>query len=272
MSSRVCSWIILALAWVVLVFSAPALHATEVRDALAQMVRLMGYGAGIHDFKNYVLRGREEYRIRAHENFVRILEVIAGLERSGELTGTDQEALKPLKSVVESYDTALDRVTELRKKGWRIEDIDRAVVVDDTAAVQGLAALRTGRTWTPLEEIEFHLGYGKAIHNFKNYVIRGHESYGAEALEDFFAVDSLIADQLGGQSEIAKPQAVALNNIRGVVQAYRDNLALVAGLIARQRSVRQIDLAVKVNDTPAEMGLARLRQRPAHDAARRSNP
>ena len=124
--------------------------------------RLMGYGGGIHNFKNYVLRDREEYRTAARTDFARILDVIAGIERGGELNAAEQQALKAFKAVVESYDAAVDRITELRNKGWRAEDIDRVVIIDDTAAVPGLDTLRARWTWTDLEEIEFQLGYGKA--------------------------------------------------------------------------------------------------------------
>jgi len=270
--------------WIMLTVAACILplheaRAADPRDDLAQVVRLMGYGGGIHNFKNYVLRGRKEYQASAREDFTRILKIIARLERSAKLNSTkDQQALSVVKAVVESYDAALDRVTLLRNKGWRIEDIDRTVIIDDNPAKAGLDALRAKWTWSDFEEIEFQLGYGKAIHNFKNYALRGHESYHTEALENLLAVDSLIAGQLS-QPDLIDPKTLlfrkhrdALEGVERVARAYRENLGLIERLIAMQRSVRQIDLAVKINDGPANAGLAHLRGQRAGISAQRSKP
>jgi|GEM_PF-2052879 len=285
-------WIMLTTA--VFILPAHEAYAADPRHDLAQIVRLMGYGGGIHNFKNYVLRGRMEYQVSARKEFTQILEIIARLKPNTELNSTqDQQALRAIKAVVESYNAALDRVTELRDKEWRIEDIDRAVIIDDTAAKIGLNHLRNKWTWSDFEEIEFQLGYGNAIHNFKNYVLRGHESYHTEALKNLLAVDSLLAGGLS-RAELINPQTVAeslvtrkgeispdtgeayddavkemthlfrevrvaLENVERVARAYRENLVLIERLIAMQRSVRQIDLAVKINDGPAMAGLAHLR-------------
>ncbi len=264
-----------------------SLYAADVRDELAQIVRLMGYGGGIHNFKNYVLRDREEYRSAARTNFRDILDLIANLERSDKLNAAEQQALKAIKVVVESYDTALDRIADLRNKEWRIEDIDRVVIIDDTAAVQGLDTLRARWTWTDLEEIEFQFGYGNGIHNFKNYVLRGRKNHHTEALQNLLAVEALVATLLD-RPELKDPQTAAqqwvaakgkgdddgavqeltrlfrnnraaLEDVARTARAYRDYLDLIERLIAVQRSVRQIDLAVKINDGPAKAGLAHLR-------------
>jgi hypothetical protein len=292
-------------AWLALL-PAVSLQAAEVRDELAQIVRLMGYGGGIHNFKNYVLRNREEYRTAARADFTRILDVIAGLERGDELNAAERQALNALKVVVESYATTLDWIADLRKKKWRVEDIDRVVIIDDTAAVQGLDALRARWSWTDLEEIEFQFGYGKGIHNFKNYVLRGREKYHTEALQNLLAVEALVANLLG-QPELTNPQTAAeklvttkgavdttdtaaydkavqeithlfredraaLENVERTARAYRDHLDLIERLIGMQRSVRQIDLAVKINDGPAKAGLAHLRGQRASSTAQRSKP
>ncbi len=285
---------------------AVSLQAAEVRDELAQIVRLMGYGGGIHNFKNFVLRDREEYRTAAHTDFTGILDVIARIEGDGKWNAAEQQALKAVKEVVESYNAALERVAELRLKGWRIEDIERVVIIDDSAAVQGLDVLRARRNWTDLEEIEFHLGYGKAIHNFKNYVLRGREIYHTEALQNLLAVEALVANQLS-RAELRNPRAAAhklvrekgttepaddvayekaveeiaqllgedraaLENVERTARAYRDHLDLIERFIATQRSVRQIDLAVKINDGPAKAGLAHLRGSRSGITALLSNP
>jgi methyl-accepting chemotaxis protein len=133
------------------------------------------------------------------------------------------------------------------------------VLIDDSAAVIALEALRARWQWNDFEEMEYLLGYGQAIHNFKNFVLRGHERYDAEALEQLLAVDALIATQLAAEG-VDDGDRVSLEQLERVVHGYRDYLPLVDKLHAMQRPVRQIDLAVKVNDDPGIAGLAQLRK------------
>jgi hypothetical protein len=270
-------------------------HAASARDDLAQVVRLLGYGAGIHNFKNYVLRGRENYHADARRQFRQARDIIDSLARSPEIGAADQEALAAVRDVAVAYDVALDRVAALRAKGWRIGDIDRSVIIDDSAAVSGLDRLRGKWRWSDFEEMEYKFGYGKGIHDFKNYVLRGQDRYHTAALESLLAVEALVASQLSlpqlATPELAAEQAVeregevsrsdtaafssarqsvargfvadraALEAVERAARAYRNNLALVDRLLGLQRPIRQIDLAIKINDGPAVEGLARLRDK-----------
>ncbi len=292
MRYRVHLWFVLSLAAWMLPFH--GLQAAGAQQDVALIIRLMGYNGGIHNFKNYVLRGRQEYYTAARENFAQILEVIPRLKDSAELNPKDQEALDIVKAVVESYNTTLDRLAGLRAKGWRTEDIDRTVIIDDTPAKAALDALRGKWSWSDVEEMEFQLGYGKAIHNFKNYLLRGQERYHTDALQDLLTVDALIARQ-SSLSELANPRLAAqtavdregkiarqdqdaydravrdtengfrqdraaLEAVERVARSYRNHLQLINKLIAAQRSVQQIDQVIKIYDIPAKQGLARLRQ------------
>ncbi len=240
---------------------AQPLQASETRDTVAEIVRLMGYGAGIHNFKNYILRGahREKYGSEAAGQFGRALELVKGLERQASLGAAEREALAGIRRVLEAYLAGLTRIKELFEKGWRLEDIDRVVIVDDTPAVEGLKRLRAGHQWNPLEQIEYELGYGGGIHNFKNYVLRGTEADYTAALTNLLAVESLIAQMLSEPAGREPGRAQDLADLERVTHAYVEYLPLVERLIRMQRPIVQIDLAVKVNDEPAKTALARLR-------------
>ncbi|RKZ36702.1 MAG: hypothetical protein DRQ37_03570 [Gammaproteobacteria bacterium] len=231
-----------------------AVQAAGAKDDVARMIRLLGYGAGIHNFKNFVLRDRDAYAEKARAEFTQALTIINGLESNPEMNSRDREALRAIEEAVASYRAGLDKIPELRLKGWRIEDMDRSVVVDDTAAVNGINTLRAKWNWSDFEEMEYQLGYGKAIHHFKNYVIRGHERYHTDALASLLAIGGLVAGQLraGGSPE-------ALGEIRRIAHAYQEYLGLVERMQYLQRPTNQIDLAVKINDGPATKALASLR-------------
>jgi hypothetical protein len=159
--------------------------------------------------------------------------------------------------MTQGYGAGLERIAQLRSKGWRLEDIDRAVAVDDSAAIAALDRLRSRWQWSDLEALEYQLGYGKGIHNFKNYVLRQQPRYHTQALESLLAVESLIVNQFNGD-RLDVEQKAALAKIGRVAQSYRNYLVLVERLHAIQRTERQIDLAVKVNDEPAIMALTQL--------------
>ncbi len=296
MRYRVHLWFVLFMAAWMLPFH--GLQAAGAQQDVALIIRLMGYDGGIHNFKNYVLRGRQEYYTAARENFAQILEIIPRLKDRAELNPKDQAALDIVTAVVESYNTTLDRLAGLRAKGWRTQDIDRTVIIDDTPAKAALDALRAKWSWSDFEEMEFQLGYGRAIHNFKNYLLRGQERYHTDALQNLLAVDALTARQFS-LPEFAHPQSAAqtavdregkitrqdqhaydravrdtenrfrqdraaLEAVQRVARSYRDYLQLINKLIAAQRPVQQIDQAIKIYDTPAKQGLARLRQAGAY--------
>ncbi len=292
MRYRVHLWIVLFMAtWMLPVHG---LQAAGAQQDVALMIRLMGYDGGIHNFKNYVLRGKQQYSKAAQNNFAQILEIIPRLKNNAELNSDDRQALDSVKAVVESYNTTLDRLAGLRAKGWRTEDIDRTVIIDDNPAKAALDSLRAKWTWSDFEEMEFQLGYGKAIHNFKNYLLRGQERYHTDALQNFLTVDALITRQLSlpefsdprmsaqttvdregtitPQEQDAYHRAVrerethfrqdraALEEVARAARSYRDYLQLINKMIAIQRPVEQIDQAIKIYDASAKQGLAHLRQ------------
>jgi hypothetical protein len=231
--------------------------AGSARENVATLVRSLGFGAGIHNFKNFVLRGRDEYYDAAKKDFDIALDSLNQLENSPELTLEDRAAVAVIKGMIDEYDRGLDRVITLRDKGWRLGDVDRSVAVDDTRSIAALAQLREKWEWSDLEQIEYHLGYGMGIHNFKNYLLRQDERYHTLALENFLAVESFL-DSLYGNTNLDSAQRAALDQISRVSQSYRNYLALIERFHAQRHPVRKIDLAVKINDRPALEGLAVL--------------
>ena len=231
--------------------------ASAARENVATLVRSLGYGAGIHNFKNFVLRGRDDNFDAAKKAFDIALGSLNQLENSPELTPEDRAAVAVIRAMIDEYDNGLDQVISLRNKGWRLGDVDRSVTVDDTRAIAALAQLREKWEWSDLEQIEYQLGYGKGIHNFKNYLLRQDERYHTLALENFLAVESLLVSQYSNTS-LDSAQRAALDQISRVARSYRDYLALIERFHAQQHPVRKIDLAVKINDRPALEGLAVL--------------
>lgn len=252
----------LALLLAVLLMSAMANHAAraaEPRSELAQVVGLLGYGGGIHQFKNYILRGQSHYRIAALDSFDRARLIVATLARNELFDAGERASLQALDDVIDDYQQALQKAANLHRESLSAELIDRLVLVEDDEALAGLERLRSRWVWSDFEEMEYRLGYGHAIHDFKNFVMRGHQRHYTGALEQLLAVESLIASQLA-TDRLAEEHREALGRLDRVVRGYLDYLPLIDKFHNMQRPVQQIDLAVKVNDGPGIEGLSTLRR------------
>lgn len=247
------------LAIIMIALLLPLVASAGPREDVAHLVRALGYGGAIHQFKNYVMRSEPRYREATARSLAAAQGRLDALSRDAGLDAGDKAAVRDLVTTVAAYQDALQQVADLKREGLPPDQVDRLVLIDDSAAVIALEALRARWQWNDFEEMEYLLGYGQAIHNFKNFVLRGHERYDAEALEQLLAVDALIATQLAAEG-IDDGDRVSLEQLERVVHGYRDYLPLVDKLHAMQRPVRQIDLAVKVNDDPGIAGLAQLRK------------
>jgi methyl-accepting chemotaxis protein len=109
---------------------------------------------------------------------------------------------------------------------------------------------------TALSGLYTQIGYGGAIHEFKNYVLR----------QDMPRLQKFQRAVGGGQREIRRylelqhsdAEDVALKNIAQVLTDYLEAINVAQQLVAQGASPEQIDQQVKVNDKPALEGLAQL--------------
>jgi hypothetical protein len=245
-----------------LLINSSAVQAGSAQHEIARIIHLLGYGGAIHNFKNYVLRGehRPEHGEIARRQFSMVLDIIMRLEKKTEMEHQAIKSLTDVRDMVEGYLSGLIRIKGLYEKGWRLEDIDRVVIVNDELAVKGLDYLRSKWQWQLLDEMEYQLGYGGAIHAFKNYVLRAKDSYFTHALEKFLVVESILSE-LSNQKKLTEEDKGNLATVERVIHAYIEYLSLIERLMRMHRPVRQIDLAVKINDRPALDALKQLREK-----------
>lgn len=105
----------------------------EIRAAL-------GYGGMVHQFKNFVLRqdGPRVEKVRANINSA-LVTIDAYLELP--VLAVERQALLDIKAVVLQYSNGLNKAMELAADGTGPEQIDQAVKVDDSPALEGLQTL-----------------------------------------------------------------------------------------------------------------------------------
>jgi methyl-accepting chemotaxis protein len=120
-----------------------SLRAGIPANSLEELEYHMGYGSGIHSFKNFILRADESYRAKASLGVSQALLVLRRFRDSTDTSPEQAAALDQIEGVLRAYEDALPRVQELIGQGKTAIEIDAVVKVDDAPALRGLAALRT---------------------------------------------------------------------------------------------------------------------------------
>lgn len=110
---------------------------------ISEIQALAGYGGMIHNFKNYVLRGREEYYEKANTNIAKLRAVIESY-RKFDLNRGETVALEDVVHMLDAYGAALDTINTMLADGAGPKDIDVEVKVDDLPALRALNLLAHG--------------------------------------------------------------------------------------------------------------------------------
>lgn len=115
---------------------------TMVKPVLLDIItRYFGYGGGIHDFKNYLLRGDETYRDNFKKDYTTILD---GINRYKQLDGISKEevnALGAIEETLKKYHQALGTVSKMAADGESVEKIDAVVKISDKDALNAISLL-----------------------------------------------------------------------------------------------------------------------------------
>ena len=218
------------------------------QEAVSELVHHMGYGAAIHDFKNFALRGKNKYMDRANAHYGHIKMAIADLRKLN-LSADEKTAVKNIEKVMADYQVALTKIQALLSSGKAVKDIDKEVKISDGPATAGLQTLGAGNG-SSLTQIEYSLGYGGAIHNFKNCVIRTNSSKCTKAKAGFDKTITILNGMNGP----------AASEIKTTVTAYINAISTVKKMINEGKSAEEIDGIIKISDGPAKAGIAALRK------------
>ena len=117
---------------------------TKKLDLINQLQIISGYGGLIHQFKNYVIRGEQGYKanfIRLHAKAQKSLDDYRSIPNISEAEVRD---LNTIEATFQKYYRFLPLIEQMRREGRTIDQIDQAVKVDDTPAVNAIARLCSG--------------------------------------------------------------------------------------------------------------------------------
>ncbi len=214
-------------------------------DNVAIVTNTMGYGAGIHKFKNYVLRGGDKNKTAALDAFSKSKAALANLSKD-KLTPDEKKAVADISGVIDKYVAAIDTVSSLKSQNKTAKEIDASVKISDAPAINGLNVL-VNSTAAEASKLQMSLGFGGAIHQFKNYVLRGKAKHGANATTLFKAADA----EANNIADAASKKAV-----KDVIQKYIAAISTVDKMVADNKTPEQIDAAIKISDAAAVKALS----------------
>tara|TARA_R110002111_G_scaffold104641_2_gene162608 strand:- start:2782 stop:4518 length:1737 start_codon:yes stop_codon:yes gene_type:complete len=102
--------------------------------------RELGFGGMIHNYKNYIIRKDEAYRVRALESITTLKSIISDyLALTTSIA--EQTALEDIGFMLEKYEHGIDLIDQGIKSQLSAESIDTQVKIDDTFALRGLYSL-----------------------------------------------------------------------------------------------------------------------------------
>lgn len=100
----------------------------------------LGFGGIIHTFKNYVLRGDDEYRVKMLEQLAQFNGVMESY-LAEPLPEPERQALESIRATIAEYQAKLPIAEQAARELWPVQQTDHLVRVDDTEAILGLRTL-----------------------------------------------------------------------------------------------------------------------------------
>jgi len=107
---------------------------------VSQMKELAGYGGLIHNFKNYVLRGKEKYKNNFNKQYAKLNDEIKSYQELG-TSNEEKRLISDIKNVFDKYHKGLPEVVEGYRQNLSIQELDKIVKVNDAPAIKAFKTL-----------------------------------------------------------------------------------------------------------------------------------
>ncbi|MDM8566950.1 bacteriohemerythrin [Candidatus Halobeggiatoa sp. HSG11] len=111
---------------------------------LTKLQTQVGYGGLIHQFKNYVLRGKQDYIDGFRYKYQQTEAIFHKYKNINGISAQDIKNIEIIVATFAEYNKKLDVVIKLKKQHKLAENIDTIVKIDDRAAVKALEHLLKG--------------------------------------------------------------------------------------------------------------------------------
>lgn len=116
-------------------------NSSQRSQLLLDIKSKMGYGSGIHSFKNYILRGDEKYYNKTKDAYSKVNSSIHQLKKLKGKTIEELIAFGDIQSIANQYHTSTDLIKNLINNGKSAKEIDEVININDKPAIEALVAL-----------------------------------------------------------------------------------------------------------------------------------
>ncbi|MEH6384765.1 MAG: response regulator [Colwellia sp.] len=114
----------------------------NTEQLVAQLKASIGYNGLIHQFKNYVLRDNEKYRANYLTLHHDVEKIIDNLRDINQYNKKALFHLDEFSAVINQYQQKLSSISQYRKQGKSVSEIDQLVMIDDDPANKALEYLQ----------------------------------------------------------------------------------------------------------------------------------
>jgi len=123
-------------------FRASAINKSRKNELLNDLQMKIGYGGLIHNFKNYIIRGRDGYLEHFYKTSIAVKNIIEKYKNLIGISPQEINYLKIIDTTFDQYHTMLKNVIKMKKIGHSVIEVDRLVEIDDTPALNAIKSLR----------------------------------------------------------------------------------------------------------------------------------
>ena len=117
------------------------MYSSQKHLIVSQMKELVGYGGIIHNFKNYVIRGKFKYKTKINKQYNELITLIRQYKQIGKITDEEKGLLADIEGVFMDYYQALETVTSAINEEESVEKLDKMIKISDGPAVLALNKL-----------------------------------------------------------------------------------------------------------------------------------
>jgi len=108
---------------------------------VSKMKEAVGYGGFIHNFKNYVIRGKDKYEKRAKKNYDELIRLIKEYKGLKNISKKEIKLLDDIQVTFTKYIDGLPKVIEANNEGSSVRELDKIVKVNDILAINAFSEL-----------------------------------------------------------------------------------------------------------------------------------
>ncbi len=230
-------------------------------DLIRALYQELGYGGAVHNFHNFIIRGKDFYWVNASEKLEEALNIVSQY-KDYPITAEETHALEQLNIKLASFGEALKHLNPQGLPVVKKNIIDTAPPLSSALAdIQVLEQFAEDNESQPtrsvlLKSMLSSMGLGGMIDQFKETVL-GDSKTEAAFLNSLEGIGQTLA--LYSRLDLNKQEKESLAKIRATVQTYEQNYAFIQDGLANNLTTAEIDKQVFVDDSQAFAALANLR-------------